>query len=180
MAKSKIRITNLELTTSSGQIIGLSIEESKELYQQLHELFGSKEAPKEILKPYPVYVDRYNPYWQSVRPNWYSNTEVKFGQISDNEIKMGVANSIKTAEYKNYPSTSKMGMTVQGSSLRSENFTGQVGNVTGTAVIDFRGTTMKDFEGISKKIEESTPKIVSSELTGPSGLKVKFTGVEEE
>ena len=62
----KLKLTRIELETKDGKKVGLSLEEARELYNQLNELFGSKYVPSA-----PVIIERgcypwrdpYNPYW---------------------------------------------------------------------------------------------------------------------
>jgi len=57
---SKIKLEKIGLATADGQEVSLTIKEAKELYEQLHELFGSKTT----YVPYnPVYIERYRDPW---------------------------------------------------------------------------------------------------------------------
>jgi hypothetical protein len=61
---SRISLTKLILETSEGSRVELSLEEGRELFLQLQELFQKKEA-KPYLIPYPVgpiIIDRFVPY----------------------------------------------------------------------------------------------------------------------
>lgn len=54
----------IELEMKDGKRISLSQEEAKDLYYQLHELFGQKNSP-------PIIIDRW-PYYPSIPQIWYS------------------------------------------------------------------------------------------------------------
>jgi hypothetical protein len=60
----KLKLTKIELETKDGKKVELSIEEAKELHDQLHELFGSKFIPS-----VPIIIERdrypwpYTPRW---------------------------------------------------------------------------------------------------------------------
>ena len=59
--KNKLRLTKIELETKDGKKVELSIEEAKELHDQLHELFGAKFVP---FAPIIIERDRYPwPRW---------------------------------------------------------------------------------------------------------------------
>ena len=64
---SKLKLSGIELETSSGQKVKLTLDEAKELHDQLNELFGVKYVPSA-----PIYIDcdRYWPRrpWES--PIW--------------------------------------------------------------------------------------------------------------
>lgn len=66
---NKLKITKIELTTKDGKKVELSLDEAKDLYGQLDELFGVKSAP---YTPYsPIIIDRtVRPYWELYRPVW--------------------------------------------------------------------------------------------------------------
>lgn len=54
---SKLKLTKIEVTTKDGKKIELSLDEAKDLHEQLHELFGEKKfflpsAPVVIEPPY--------------------------------------------------------------------------------------------------------------------------------
>ncbi len=58
-----MNLTKIELKTKDGKKIKLTADEARELYNQLHELFGAKYipiAPIVIAKPY---VPSPLPYW---------------------------------------------------------------------------------------------------------------------
>lgn len=59
---SKIKVTGLKLETAKGKKIKLNIEEAKELYEQLDELFGENTT---VVNNYPYY------YWNR---NWWNNS----------------------------------------------------------------------------------------------------------
>jgi hypothetical protein len=62
----KVRLTGLGIEVKSGKL-DLTIDEARELYQQLHKLFG--ERSEKI-----IYVDRwhynYPPYWTQTLPDY--------------------------------------------------------------------------------------------------------------
>jgi hypothetical protein len=49
---SKLKLSGIELETSGGQTVNLTLDEAKELHDQLHELFGVKYVPSA-----PIYID---------------------------------------------------------------------------------------------------------------------------
>lgn len=68
----KLKLTKLELETEDGKRVELSLAEAKELYEQLHELFGDKTVylpsqPVAIDPSQPVVLDRRGKYWVSTR-----------------------------------------------------------------------------------------------------------------
>jgi len=65
---NKLKLTKLEIKTKDGKRVSLTMEEAKELYDQLHELYGERI----VVQPYQSIVierDRYpwtypgNPIW---------------------------------------------------------------------------------------------------------------------
>ena len=70
MAKKKLKVTGLELETKDGKKVGLTLAEAKDLHEQLDELFG-KEVPGPA---YPIYIDRWRPYWQQPYYSWTTTT----------------------------------------------------------------------------------------------------------
>ncbi len=54
----KIKLKRIVLKTSEGKEVSLTLEEAKELSDQLSELFGPKYIPYQ-----PVVIDRYYPPW---------------------------------------------------------------------------------------------------------------------
>ena len=60
----KLKLTGIELTTTDGKKVALTLDEARDLHRQLAELFAYKETV--------VYRD---PKWweQPVRPYWYSH-----------------------------------------------------------------------------------------------------------
>lgn len=59
---TKLKLTKLVLETKGGKSVELSMDEAKELHDQLHELFGTKYVPSQ-----PIFIDRwpYRPYWDT-------------------------------------------------------------------------------------------------------------------
>lgn len=55
----KIKLKRIVLKTSEGKEVSLTLEEAKELSDQLSELFGPKYVPYQ-----PVIIDRYYPPWK--------------------------------------------------------------------------------------------------------------------
>ena len=62
---SKVKLTKLELTTKDGKTVELTIDEAKDLHEQLHELFGAKTV---YLPSAPIYIEPYR--WPYSRPYW--------------------------------------------------------------------------------------------------------------
>jgi hypothetical protein len=72
----KIKLTKIELKTQEGKEISLSIDEAKELHDQLHELFGKKETvfvSSHSAAPIIIERDRYP--WRDYRPFWATTTD---------------------------------------------------------------------------------------------------------
>ena len=72
----KLKLTKITLQTADGKTVELSIQEAKELYEQLDDLFGEKTAPLAPLTP--IYIERpwrpRGPCWTD--PIWYGNTKI--------------------------------------------------------------------------------------------------------
>ena len=66
----KLKLTKIELETKDGKTISLSLDEAKELHDQLHDLFGTKYIPS---TPIVIERDRY-PWRDPYRPYWYDVT----------------------------------------------------------------------------------------------------------
>ncbi len=62
----KLKVKNIEIETSEGDIISMSLDEAKELYSQLCDLFGPNFAPS-----IPVITES-DPRRYSPRPIWCS------------------------------------------------------------------------------------------------------------
>ena len=55
----KLKITKIELETSAKKKISLTIDEARELHDQLHEFFGSKDVVFVPSAPsYPIIIER--------------------------------------------------------------------------------------------------------------------------
>lgn len=61
----KIRITTIEISAAGEEPIRLSLDEARDLYAQLRELFGENK-PREII----IERDRYPAPWRPYRPYW--------------------------------------------------------------------------------------------------------------
>ncbi len=68
----KLRLTKIELETKDGKKVSLSLDEARDLHDQLHDLFGKKDTvyiPYTPLPPVIIERDRYpwrnpcTPYW---------------------------------------------------------------------------------------------------------------------
>jgi hypothetical protein len=63
----KLKLTSIQLKTKDGEEITLLMDEARELYNQLHELFGDKTT---YVPSAPIIIERdrwlrpYQPYWQ--------------------------------------------------------------------------------------------------------------------
>ena len=66
--KTKLRVNALTITTQNGKEINLSLEDAKELYAQLHELFGA--APS-ITAPIFIPYERL-PWQRPYTPMWHT------------------------------------------------------------------------------------------------------------
>ena len=67
MSKDAFKLTKLTLTTRDGREVGLSVQEAKDLFDQLNELFGPKYTYQ---TPIIIERDQYVPYWDNWRPMW--------------------------------------------------------------------------------------------------------------
>jgi len=74
----KLKLTKIQLETKDGVQISLSLDEAKDLHDQLHELFGTKYAPN-----IPIYIDRYIPTYNPLRPYWDTQPYCSNGSITD-------------------------------------------------------------------------------------------------
>lgn len=61
-AMSKMTVTKIMLETKDGQAVHLTLAEAKDLYQQLHELFGEKPI---MWLSYPIVIERERLPWPS-------------------------------------------------------------------------------------------------------------------
>jgi hypothetical protein len=68
---NKIQLTGMEITTKTGEKIVVSVEEAKELYDQLHKLFGEKPVVS-----YPIYIEPYRWKYPNFPPTpmWTSDS----------------------------------------------------------------------------------------------------------
>ena len=83
---TKLKLTNLELETNDGTKVKLSLDEARELYEQLHELFGNKTV---YLPGAPVIIDRWRtPYWTSPYLTWTSSQSASTAQVNTRNLKM--------------------------------------------------------------------------------------------
>ena len=62
---SKIKVTGLKLETANGKKVKLSLEEAKELHEQLNDLFGKD---VQYVRGYPYQ------YWYNTYPVWGGGT----------------------------------------------------------------------------------------------------------
>ena len=58
-----MKVSSIEVTRVNGETIVMSIDEARDLFDQLEKIFGE---PKErtLNLPYPIYIERTNPYWE--------------------------------------------------------------------------------------------------------------------
>lgn len=64
----KLKLTKIVLTPRGGEDVTLTIDEARDLYAQLAELF----APR-LPMTTPVIIDRYPPAWAPYQPFWVSS-----------------------------------------------------------------------------------------------------------
>ena len=64
----KLKLTKLVLTPSGGQDVELTMDEARDLYGQLAELFAPRLAPQT-----PIIIERYPPAWPPYAPHWISS-----------------------------------------------------------------------------------------------------------
>lgn len=65
---TKLKLTKMMLTTRDGKEIALTMDEARDLYGQLAELFAPRLAPQA-----PIIIDRYPPAWMPYQPYWISS-----------------------------------------------------------------------------------------------------------
>lgn len=70
MSKGKLKLTGIKVKNSDGEEIELTMEEAKDLHEQLDELFG-KET---ITITQPVYIERERHYWEKPPYRWIWGT----------------------------------------------------------------------------------------------------------
>lgn len=68
---SKLRLTEITMTTKDGQFVRLTLDEARDLHAQLAELFAPKAAP---VQPWPILIerDRWPAPWRPYAPMWVS------------------------------------------------------------------------------------------------------------
>ena len=57
-----IKVTSIEVTRKNGETIVLTVSEARDLFDQLEEIFGEPKERTAVL-PYPMYIERADPYW---------------------------------------------------------------------------------------------------------------------
>jgi len=65
MDKAEIKKIVLDL---GGKEVNLSLDQAKKVSEILGEMFGKKE-----IATYPIYVEKYKPYWTYPSYNWCDN-----------------------------------------------------------------------------------------------------------
>lgn len=65
---TKLKLTKVMLTRRDGDEIELTIDEARDLYGQLSELFAPRLAPT-----VPIIIERYPPAWVPYQPHWISS-----------------------------------------------------------------------------------------------------------
>ena len=76
---NKLKLTRIELQTKNSKKIMLTIDEAKELYQQLDELFGDKDTSSQI----PIIFHDYPwPWTYPYRQVTYDSTSAKVESAS--------------------------------------------------------------------------------------------------
>lgn len=79
----KIKVTSIKIKNTDGKEIELSIEDAKELYIQLRELFGDKQV---IIKSEPIIIEQYRkwhddwnrPYYYPYWPSTTGKLDIKY------------------------------------------------------------------------------------------------------
>ncbi|MEW8119891.1 MAG: hypothetical protein AB2792_22240 [Candidatus Thiodiazotropha sp.] len=67
MSKAKkVKLSKIILDTKDGKQVELTLEEAKELHDQLHTLFGEKTT---FIPSTPIVIERDR--WNPLRPYWY-------------------------------------------------------------------------------------------------------------
>jgi len=73
----KLKLTKIELETKDGKTVELSLDEARELHDQLQDLFGAKYVPNTpivIERDYWPWRNPYRPYWGDVQCTLEGNT----------------------------------------------------------------------------------------------------------
>ena len=68
--KDKVKVAAIQIQYPDGDVKQLSLDDAKELFEQLEGLFGSKTT---YLPSQPLIIERERYPW---RPVWYSSTDV--------------------------------------------------------------------------------------------------------
>jgi hypothetical protein len=100
----KIKLTTLILETKDGKKIKLSIDEAKELHEQLDVLFAKNTYIPQV--PIIIESDRYVPPW---KPTWYDTTgpsrfadlDTKFSIKSDSGLEVSYCSTDSTQKNEN-------------------------------------------------------------------------------
>ena len=81
----KLQVTKIGFERRDGKKVELTIKEAKELYEQLHELFGDKTVIIQNDRPIIIYKER-APDWRPWCPTWSGNTsDYTLKSYSDDE-----------------------------------------------------------------------------------------------
>jgi hypothetical protein len=73
--EQKLKLTKIVLTPRGGRDVELTINEARDLYMQLAELFAPRLMPTQ-----PVVIDRYPPAWAPYQPFWISSPSADYPQ----------------------------------------------------------------------------------------------------
>ena len=75
---NKLKLTKIELETANGFQVSLTMEEARELHEQLDALFGQPKEVTKFVPTAPIYIERWPRWGDPYRtwPVWYGDTTV--------------------------------------------------------------------------------------------------------
>ena len=79
-------ISKIEIETKSGKTIELNLDEAKDLYNELHGLFGNKAA---FIPTAPIVIEKYRdyPWWNRPHVTYLTDTKTNSISCSSNTLK---------------------------------------------------------------------------------------------
>jgi len=82
----KLKLTKIEFETKDGKKVSMSLDEAKDLHNQLHDLFGKKDTvfiPPPMPSP-PIIIERDRYLWQGpCTPYWRNDSIPMFAKTED-------------------------------------------------------------------------------------------------
>ena len=85
----KMKLTGIELTTPDGGAVKLTVAQARDLYAQLHELFG-RDEPRQII----IERDVWPAPWRRYRPIWQDGPSLKPGPPREPRIMCRAASGL--------------------------------------------------------------------------------------